>query len=76
MTNIKIRFNTEKEKVDNSLRPWRVLVNGQEHLAEEVKLYVASWTSVDEIEPGRIKWHISCEGEPHWNSTRTVCEIR
>ncbi len=73
---IKIRFNTEKEKVDNSLRPWRVLVNGKEQLACEVKLFVQSWTSVDEIEPGRVKWHISCEGTCHWNETGTICEIR
>lgn len=73
---IKIRFNTEKEKINNELPPWRVLIDGKEHLAHEVKLYVDSWTSIDEIAPGKIKWHISYEGKPTWNKTKTVCEIR
>jgi hypothetical protein len=72
---IKIRFNTEKEKVDKTLRPWRVIMNGEEHLADQVIVKVPSWTSMDEIAPGLIKWHISCDGQCQWSEDRSICEI-
>lgn len=72
---IKIRFNTEKDKSDPTTPAWRVLIEGVEHLAEMVKINTRSWTSVDEISPGKIKWHISCNGSPNWDEQHKVCTI-
>lgn len=73
---IKIRYNTEKDKIDPTLPAWRVLVNGQEYFAENVLIETHAWTTVDEIEPGRTKWHITCEGSPVWNADRRKCIIK
>jgi adenylylsulfate kinase len=70
---IKIRYNTEKDKTDPTLPAWRVLISGVEHLAEAVELLTPCWTSQDEIAPGLIKWHISCRGNVVWNGK--VCKI-
>lgn len=63
---IKIRYNTEKDKTDASLPAWRVLIEGVEHLAQTVEVQVPCWTTQDEISPGLVKWHISCTGTPVW----------
>ncbi|MBX9766698.1 MAG: hypothetical protein K2X47_05450 [Bdellovibrionales bacterium] len=73
---IKIRYNTDKDKSDSSLPPWRVLINGEEHLAQRVLLETRSWTTLDEVEPGRLKWHISCDGVVDWNAQNGECIIR
>ncbi len=65
---IQIRFNTEKEKSNPNLLPWRVLVDGQEFLAQNVSIKTSSWTTHDEISPGLFKWHITCHGTPVWNN--------
>lgn len=70
---IKIRFNTEKDKSDPNLPAWRVLISGVEHLAESIEITVPCWTTQDEISPGIIKWHISCVGTPIWNGR--ICTI-
>lgn len=72
--NIKVRYNTEKDKTDASLPAWRVLVEGVEQLAEKVQIEVPCWTTQDEISPGLIKWHISCVGNPVWNDK--ICIIK
>ena len=72
---IKIRFNTDKEKIDNSLKPWRVIVDGAEYLADNVVIQTESWTTLDEISPGKFKWHISTVGKIVWNSAKTECKI-
>lgn len=64
---IKIRYNTEKDKTDSRLPAWRVLISGVEHLAEAVEIAVPCWTTQDEISPGLIKWHISCVGTLVWS---------
>lgn len=66
---IKIRFNTEK-LTDPNCPPWRVIINGVERLAEEVRMEVPSFTSEDEIAPGLIKWHVNCVGIPVWIESR------
>src|SRR5689334_24185421 len=38
---------TEKEKVNGELPPWRVLVDGVEHLASSVHIEVPTWTTED-----------------------------
>jgi hypothetical protein len=63
---IQIRFNTDKEKLDPNAPAWRVLIEGEEHLAEKVEIMVPTWTSEDTLPDGRKKWHLSCEGKVHW----------
>lgn len=63
---VKIRFNTRFPK--DSDKKWRVIVDGTQHLVDDVEVNCKSWTSVDEIntalqgEPEKIetKYHISC----------------
>lgn len=63
----RIRFNTDALKnPDGDLPLWRVLMNGQEHLARHVAIQVKAWTTTDTIESGLIKHHITCVGYPHW----------
>jgi hypothetical protein len=69
---IQIRFNTDKEKIDAKLPPWRVLVDGVEHLADSVRIEVPTRTTEDILPTGQKKWHISCEGELHWDSREAV----
>jgi hypothetical protein len=73
---IKIRFNTEKDKIDGRLPAWRLIINNQEHLAEDVKILTKSWTTCDEVKPGLLKWHLSCEGTPEWSPDQKTCTIR
>lgn len=73
---IKIRFNTDKDKVDASMPAWRVLVDGQEHLANKVNIQTDSWTTYDEVRPGFFKWHITCAGEIFWDEDQKECTIR
>lgn len=72
---IKIRFNTNKDKVDHSLPAWRVIVDGVENFAEKVSIRTETWTSQDEVAPGVLKWHISCTGIVRWNAAHTECTI-
>jgi hypothetical protein len=73
---IQLRFNTEKEKVNGALPPWRVLVDGVEHLAASVRFEVPTWTTEDLLPSGQKKWHISCAGEVFWDDSRQSCTIR
>lgn len=74
--NIKIRFNTDKDKINSDLPAWRVLVEGVEYLAEHVIIETKSWTTQDLIEENKLKWHLSCAGVPHWDSNKKVCTIK
>ena len=73
---IKIRFNTDTIKMPHMAYPeWRVIYEGQEHLAKEIKINVPAWTTSDIIETGELKWHITCEGKPQWNDDNSVITI-
>ena len=72
---IKIRFNTEKDKIDQELPPWRVLENGTEKLANSVEIRTASRTTFDKLPDGREKWHITCRGRAVWDESGLNCEI-
>lgn len=64
---IKLRYNTTC--TDNKLY-WRVLINGIEHLASDVKIHVPVQTTQDVIEGVGLKHHISCKGENLvWNES-------
>lgn len=65
MSHIQIRFNTEYREGASTVFKWRVLVDGSEEGAREVKIKVPSWTTTDLLETGIVKHHISCEGTVH-----------
>lgn len=70
MLAIKLRYNTEC--TDNILF-WRVLINGQEQLASEVRANVPSQTTRDVLDDGRTKFHVTyyCKGYT-WEGTVLV----
>lgn len=72
---VKIRFNTDKDKLNSQLPPWRVIFDGKEHLSEKVTINITSWTTYDEIEPGKWKWHITCDGNIQFNPATKECLI-
>lgn len=72
---IQIRFNTDKERVNEQLPAWRVLVDGVEKLAREIRVEVPMWTSQDQLPDGRIKWHLSCRGYAVWDEADGLCHI-
>jgi hypothetical protein len=73
---IQIRFNTERLKeTGKSLPEWRVLEDGKERLARRIEIRVPAWTTEDEIAPGVIKWHITCEGRTNWDDRKQECVI-
>lgn len=53
---INIRFNTS----NTSNLYWRLTIDGKEYLVSDIKINVPSFTSMDTIETGESKWHISC----------------
>ncbi len=73
---IKIRYNTEKDKTDSHLPAWRLLLDGKEVLAESIIIEAKSWTTVDDVGQGLIKWHITCEGTPVWDAEKRQCTIK
>jgi predicted nucleic acid-binding Zn finger protein len=54
---VDIRFNTNYP--DRSKFEWRVLVDGEEHLANSVFCNVPSYSSSTFIEGQGMKWHMS-----------------
>lgn len=73
---IQIRFNTDKERFNADAPAWRVLIDGQEHLARNVRVEVPMWTTEDVLPTGQRKWHLSCEGEAHWDAPQGCCVIK
>lgn len=64
---ILVRFNT-KFGNDPSGRRWRVLVNGEEHLAHKVVMSIPCETVTEPIATGEIKDHFLCFGSVEWES--------
>lgn len=54
---VNIRFNNSCE---DGIHVWRLIIDGEEHLAANVIINCNSWTSQDVIPTGETKWHISC----------------
>lgn len=75
-TNIQIRFNTDKERVTAAAPAWRVLIDGVEHFAKDVRVEVPMWTTEDVLPTGIKKWHLSCEGVATWDEPNGNCVIR
>jgi len=58
MKRLKIRFNHDH---GNTKNVWRVLLpDGSERHVAHINLNVPSFTTTDEIAPGVVKSHISC----------------
>jgi hypothetical protein len=57
---IQIRYNTD---VNDDFLYWRVLVDGVENLASDIKINVPSYSTKDFIEGVGMKHHVSCESD-------------
>ena len=56
-----IRFNTDFRGENPLSKEWRVLVNGEEKLCNNVIIQCSSRTSKNFIEGVGDKWHIKCD---------------
>lgn len=56
---VDIRFNTNFPA--KSQFEWRVLIDGVEHLVNNIRCEVPSWTTSTFIEGHGMKWHMSTE---------------
>jgi hypothetical protein len=73
MDKIKIRYNTD---VCDGFLYWRVIINGKEHLASDIKINVPSYSTSDFVENVGIKHHISCESDNIvWNEETKAVTI-
>ena len=59
MRKIDIRFNTAYP--ERSLYEWRLLIDGEEKLVNNIRCEVPTWTTSTFIEGHGMKWHMSCE---------------
>lgn len=57
---IQIRYNTD---VNDDFLYWRVIVNGEEKLASDIKINIPCYATKDFIEGVGMKHHISCESD-------------
>ena len=57
MKTLKIRFNT----LNNGCLFWRVIIDGEEYLADHVLIETNSKTTEDVLPNGDKKWHISVD---------------
>lgn len=63
MKTLKIRFNT----LNKGSLFWRVIIDGEEHLADEIQIETKSYTTQDILPTGEKKWHISVDyNEIEW----------
>lgn len=73
MAEFKIRFNTEHK---GSELKWRVLIDGEEHLAKKININCPSTTSEDWITINDfpvLKYHIHCESNDwSWSEDKTL----
>jgi hypothetical protein len=67
MSRILVRFNT-KHELDAGHRKWRVVIDGQEHLADHVKINIPCETIMEEVE-SHEKHHFLCHGVVKWDGT-------
>lgn len=59
MKKVDIRFNTNFPS--KSQFEWRLLIDGQEHLVNNVRIEVPCYTTSTFIEGHGMKWHITTE---------------
>jgi hypothetical protein len=70
MNRILIRFNTRFQD-DELKRTWRVLINGQEYLAENVQINIPCETLYEPVD-GVPKWHFLCHGVVLWENNKAI----
>lgn len=71
---VKIRFNTTAG--DSNLK-WRVVIDGNEHLASTVDVRVPSTTTQDYIDGVGEKWHVTCTPEViEWSGDAIILKDR
>ena len=61
---VKIRFNTKYPTASEF--KWRIIVDGIEHLVDEIEIKCKSFTSGDMVKVDGedvMKWHISCKAK-------------
>ena len=54
---MQIRFNTNYP--EKSPHKWRLLIDGEQTLVDEVYIMVPSWTTTDKLSTGEVKHHIT-----------------
>lgn len=57
MKNVDLRFNTNFP--EKSQFEWRLLINGEEHLVNSVRIQTPTYTTSAFIEGQGMKWHLS-----------------
>jgi hypothetical protein len=70
MNEIKLRYNTKAQSDDPR---WRVVIDGVEYPATDVRINVPSWTTTDILPDVGQKWHVTTRGSITWDGT--VCTI-
>lgn len=63
-----MRFNT---KANGSPLVWRVIVDEQEHLAEDVEI-IGKCYGEKSIVNGETKYNIACDGIINWDGTKAI----
>jgi len=59
---VRIRFNTNYDGVINT-RKWRLIIDGDEKLVDEIQIIGKCFTSSDIIENVGLKHHIGCNAK-------------
>jgi len=65
---IQMRFNT---KANGSPLVWRVIVDGQEYLAEDVEINGKCYGEKSIVD-GEIKYNVACDGTINWDETKAI----
>ena len=68
MSHIQIRFNT---KANGSPLVWRIITDGQEHLAEQVEI-IGTCYGEQSVVDGENKYNIACDCEVNWIDNKAV----
>lgn len=70
MQTIKIRYNT---LVGDTGLYWRVIIDGEEHLASDIDIQVPTHTTMDEIPEVGAKHHITCTPDIiEWDGKKVI----
>lgn len=65
---IQVRYN---QKCGNSPLVWRVIINGEEHLASHVEIHGWVYSESSMVE-GERKMNLACKGRVKWYNTQIV----
>lgn len=68
MSHIQIRFNT---KANGSPMVWRVIIDEEEHLAEEIEIIGRCYGESSIVNQER-KYNIACDGNVMWDNNKAI----